>query len=231
MNEYSVIKSGGGYQSGRPPHKTIFIKGAYMPRTKEASERLRQASRRQLLDSARTLFARQGYFNCKIADITRQTGMSQGNFYWYFSSKEDVLKAILEEGFARQAALLEEANALPGLAREKLDFLIDQYLALAGEQGEFFTIMLSLVGHGGPELMKSLGFDLAEIGMSYHHSLSAIFTQAQAEGNLLPGEPDLLVMFFFAFFNGMMITYGTEWSQLPGELIQRAVLRLVGYRH
>jgi AcrR family transcriptional regulator len=202
-----------------------------MPRTKEASERMRLESRRQLHDAARTLFAQQGYFNCKIADITRQTGMSQGNFYWYFNSKEDVLKDILDEGFARQAALLQEANDLPGLARDKLDFLIDHYLRLANEQGEFFTIMLSLLGHGGPELMKSLGFDLPQIGLTYHQRLGAIFAQAQAEGNLLPGEPEVLVMFFFSFFNGMLITYGKEWSQLPAELIQRAVLRLVGYRH
>jgi hypothetical protein len=35
-------------------------------------------------------------------------------------------------------------------------------------------------------------------------------------------------MFFFAFFNGLIITYGAEWLDLHPQLIQDAVLRMLG---
>jgi AcrR family transcriptional regulator len=33
-------------------------------------------------------------------EIAREAGMSQGNVCWFFKSKEDLLKAVLADGFA-----------------------------------------------------------------------------------------------------------------------------------
>jgi AcrR family transcriptional regulator len=35
--------------------------------------------------------------------------MSQGNVYWYFSSKEELLKAVLADGFETLGALMQQA--------------------------------------------------------------------------------------------------------------------------
>jgi hypothetical protein len=35
-------------------------------------------------------------------------------------------------------------------------------------------------------------------------------------------------MFFFLFFNGMLLTYGEDWHVLPPDVIEAAVLRLLG---
>jgi hypothetical protein len=34
-------------------------------------------------------------------------------------------------------------------------------------------------------------------------------------------------MFFFAFFNGLSITYGQDWLDIPSSVIQNAVMRLM----
>ena len=199
-----------------------------MPRNKEISEQMRAQSRAKLLAAGRRLFAGQGYFKCRVSDIAREAEMSQGNFYWYFSGKEELLKAILAEGFEAVGAILEEAHATPGTGLQKLTFATDRYIELGKDGNEFFTIFLSLLAHGGMPFLHELGFDTAQIGQGYHRLLSDIITTAQSQGSVADLEPSFLTMFFFSFFNGLFLTYGTVWGAVPRELIRSAVLRLMG---
>jgi AcrR family transcriptional regulator len=47
--------------------------------------------------AARRTFARLGYFNSKISDITSEAGRSAGSFYNYFQNKEDLLEALARD--------------------------------------------------------------------------------------------------------------------------------------
>jgi len=200
------------------------------PRSRETSEQLRAQSRARILAAARTLFAERGFFACKVADIAARSGMSAGNVYWHFPTKEAILQAILADGFAALEAMTAEVAAEYGPARRKLDLLVDRTLGLYEANAEFAVILGGLMGHGGQELVRSLGFDMPEIGGRYHANLRRVFTEARAEGAIAPAEPDHLVVFFFAFFNGLLITYGDLWPALPRDDIRDAALRLVGYR-
>jgi AcrR family transcriptional regulator len=55
------------------------------------------ATRRALLQSARRIFARDGFEACRIEDIAAATGHTRGAFYAHFSTKEDLFFAILEQ--------------------------------------------------------------------------------------------------------------------------------------
>lgn len=199
-----------------------------MPRNKELNEQMRAQSWAQIVSTARRLFAERGYFSCKVTDIARGAGMSTGNVYWYFDGKEEVLKAVLADGFQAHETVLHEAAIHPGTAREKLDYLIAQYLAFCQEQGEFFAVLISILGHSGAPYFEKLGFDMREIGMAYHRHLAAIIAQGQAEGTIMDLEPNFLAMLFFSLFNGLLLTYGEDWHALSPEMIQAAILRLWG---
>lgn len=199
-----------------------------MPRSEKLSQKMRAQSHAQILDAARRLFAEKGYFNCKVSDIAQAADMSQGNIYWYFSGKQDVLKAVLADGFEALNEVLVQAQAHPGSGQAKLAYAIDQYLAFGRERGNFVTIFMSLLAHGGVPFLQELGFDTSQIGMGYHHYLSAILAQAQEEGSVADADPNMLATFFFGFFNGLMITYGQDWLNLEPETIKEAALRLLG---
>ena len=200
------------------------------PRSRETSEQLRAQSRDRILAAARTLFAQRGYFACKVADIAAASGMSAGNVYWHFPTKEAILQAILADGFTALESMTAEVAAEYGPARRKLELLVDRTVALYESYGEFAVILGGLMGHGGQELVRSLGFDMPEIGGRYHANLRRVFVEARAEAAIAPTDPDLLVAFYFAFFNGLLITYADLWPALPRDAIRDAALRLVGHR-
>ena len=66
-----------------------------------ASEHEQEDTRRSLLDAAAKLIAERGYRGMTVNEIVARAGLSKGTFYWYFSCKDDVLFAVLEEHIDR----------------------------------------------------------------------------------------------------------------------------------
>jgi len=202
------------------------------PRNKELSEEMRTHSRAALMAAARQCFAARGYFNVRIADVAKQAGMSQGSIYWYFASKEELLKAVLAEAFESLGAVMANAAATPGDARLKLERLLNGLLEYAQEGSQFTSIMISLMGQTNEDMFARLGFEMDAIGLGYTQSLLSILTQAQAEG-IIPSEHDplALTMMFFGLFNGLNLVYGQEWLSLPPEMLKAGMLRLLGVQN
>jgi AcrR family transcriptional regulator len=65
----------------------------------------RDAKTAQTLDAAESLLLRDGYEATTMASVARAAGISSNAVYWYFSSKDDLLAAVLrrrqEQTFAR----------------------------------------------------------------------------------------------------------------------------------
>ena len=57
----------------------------------------RQDSKQRLVEAALKLFASRGYHATGIADILRESGCKRGSLYYYFSSKEELGYAAIDE--------------------------------------------------------------------------------------------------------------------------------------
>jgi AcrR family transcriptional regulator len=196
---------------------------------RDASATARAVARARLTASGRTLFAERGFAACRIADVARRAGMSPGNVYWHFDSKEALLRAILAEGFAAREAMTAAVADEYGPARRKLEILVDRTIDLYDEQAEFLAVLAGLAGSGGRELVASLGFDLQEIERRSRANVRRVLAEARSEGALAPADPDLLVTFWFALFNGMLVS-PDERGPAPRDALREAALRLVGHR-
>jgi AcrR family transcriptional regulator len=67
------------------------------------AERQRLRTRRMLLDAGRTLIAVKGVAGLRIQDITEKADIALGGFYNYFSSKEELLEAVITESLSELA--------------------------------------------------------------------------------------------------------------------------------
>src|SRR3954471_12703655 len=68
----------------------------------------REAQQQRILSAAMACFARSGFHKASMQDICAEAGMSAGNLYRYFRSKEAIIAAISEGERVRNAAFFEQ---------------------------------------------------------------------------------------------------------------------------
>src|SRR3954447_6135368 len=57
----------------------------------------REATRRALLDAARSLFAEKGYHGAAAEEIVRRAGLTRGALYHHFEDKRDLFRVVVDE--------------------------------------------------------------------------------------------------------------------------------------
>jgi len=188
------------------------------------------AGRARILSAAGSLFAERGFAACRVADVARRAAMSPGNVYWHFQSKEAILQAILADGFAAREAMTAGVADEYGPARRKIEILVDRTIAFYDQHADFLTILAGLAGPGGRELIASLGFDQPAIERRTRASMRRVLAEAKSEGAIAPADPDQLVGFFLALFDGLLIGSSARGPAVPREAVRDGALRLLGYR-
>jgi AcrR family transcriptional regulator len=87
--------------------------------------------RRNILDAAITVFARQGFHSTRVSDIADEAGVAYGLVYHYFDSKDEVLNELFTERWSLLLTAIEEADASAEPPRSKLAavaaFIVDSY--------------------------------------------------------------------------------------------------------
>ncbi|MEN0108533.1 MAG: helix-turn-helix domain-containing protein [Pseudomonas sp.] len=91
-----------------PAAKPAKAKAAAEPRQPRINEKARQRTRNRLLRAARSVMGRKGIEATAINDITEEAELSFGSFYNYFTSKEEVARAVFIED---ALAMIEELDA------------------------------------------------------------------------------------------------------------------------
>jgi TetR/AcrR family transcriptional regulator, transcriptional repressor for nem operon len=69
------------------------------------------ATREQIVAAADRLFYHHGYEHTSFADIARAVGLSRGNFYYHFKSKDAILDAVIDARLADTRRMLEQWEA------------------------------------------------------------------------------------------------------------------------
>jgi AcrR family transcriptional regulator len=98
-------------------------------------ERNAARSREAILDAAERLFAERGYEATSLTDVGQQAGVSRGTPGYFFGSKSELWRAVLERCFSEgRTAVIEGRNRalgsrespeviLAGVVRDYFDFL------------------------------------------------------------------------------------------------------------
>ena len=77
---------------------------------RRANAQLQIDRRAEILSAAQTCFARSGFHQTSMQEICAEAGMSPGNLYRYFSSKEAIILGIAERDRAEVVQQLANAN-------------------------------------------------------------------------------------------------------------------------
>ena len=134
--------------------------------------------RRLILDAAVRVFARQGFHTCRVSDIADEAGVAYGLVYHYFQSKDEVLDTLFLERWELMLAAIDEIDAQPITAREKLyaiaSFIVDSYR----HDPELMKVIIVEVTRAANTFGQT---HLAEIRKAYQR-IAEIVAAAQADG-------------------------------------------------
>ena len=78
------------------------------------------ANRQRIVDAADQLFYSRGYNQTSFSDISDETGIPRGNFYYYFKTKEDILTAVVEFRVSGFKEVLNQTTKNASDPRERL---------------------------------------------------------------------------------------------------------------
>jgi AcrR family transcriptional regulator len=91
-------------------------------------ERRKESRPAELTAAALQLFVEKGFAATRLDDVAKRAGVSKGTLYLYFDSKEELLKAVVREGYVSKIAEAEEfARAFTGTSAELIRQLLKQW--------------------------------------------------------------------------------------------------------
>jgi len=166
-----------------------------------------------LKEAARRVFARTGYLNAKITDITAEAGRSAGSFYKHFTSKQDVLQALLSDWLEQAGQELSGHEAGDDLSSEPA---LRARVAAYWHTYKAHLPEIRALGEAAlvdPEFAERVaGIRHAQLETMREH-----LRRLRAAGFELPGDPAVLA----SAFNALMEGFCAIWLARGGEPIGR----------
>ena len=128
--------------------------------------------------AATGVFARNGYFNSKVADIARAAGVADGTVYLYFKSKEEILHSIFDQNMAEAIASGRKLITRLRDPREKLRRIALLHLERLGADRDL-AVVFQVELRGSTKFMEE--FSAAGFA-EYLGLLRATFEEGQRAG-------------------------------------------------
>lgn len=121
--------------------------------------------RERLADAALDLSYRRGFERASIADIAEHAGVAAGSVYYYFKTKDDVGRAVVDRLAARYLAAIEAWRDLP-TAEDRLVAFLDMYTDDVDNVQAFgcpLGAVSAQLGRHSPELGTAAGLVFAAL--------------------------------------------------------------------
>lgn len=172
--------------------------------TRRISRNTAANKRAAILRAATRVFARNGYFNSKVADIARAADVADGTVYLYFKSKEEILHSIFDQNMSEAIAagrtLLEDVRD----PREKLRRIALLHLQRLGADRDL-AIVFQVELRGSTKFMEE--FSAAGFA-EYLGMLRRTFEEGQRAGVFRKDlNPKLIAKILFGALDEM----ATNW--------------------
>ncbi len=174
----------------------------------------KEQKKETIIQTALKLFSQHGFYNTTIPDIAQQVGMSVGNFYNYFKSKDILAKELILYISEYLGKNIEAINQEKVSTKEKIGKIVSMYFGMAKEHPEmieyFLRIYLSNREVFGEECQGIVCVS------SFVTELMLFFEDGVKCGELRDQDFFSAFGLFMGYLGGMVFLYGEKI--LPDEL-------------
>jgi AcrR family transcriptional regulator len=181
--------------------------------------------REALLRAAERALETGGVQSISLRELSRELGVSQGAPRRHFASKQALLDALAIRGFEQFDEALKRATGKRGQGfKTRLTKLARTYVGFALKHPALRSLMFEAKQR--PDAPREL---LEASEKAFSHG-PAIFAEAQAEGEVVPGDPARLALVVMSALLGLVSIStegkfkGVSLDHLTGEIIERMIL-------
>jgi AcrR family transcriptional regulator len=172
----------------------------------------RDEKREHILKEAYAAFLSDGYAATSMSSISARVGGSKATLYNYFSSKEDLFAAVIEEKCRDAQAMFLDFNPENADFRELLTQLGERLVHLALKDDSIATFRLITAESARfPELGRLFYMGGRQRGKQI---LGDFFERAQKAGKLRPGNPKDMAVLFVELCKGELVLLKV-WNVRP----------------
>ncbi len=173
--------------------------------------------RQQILNHARDVFAKRGYYAAKIDDIVAAAGVARGTFYLYFEDKRAIFEEIVDRVFTRlgMTILRVDPNDAGRTVGEQIHENLRRIVQLLLEDRATTKIMLS----------DAVGVDAAfdRKLLSFYHEVATLLVQSLTDGQTLgvvaPGDPAVFAYLTVGALKELLYQVVMREWEIPEEQI------------
>lgn len=162
-------------------------------------EREKEELRRRILDTAGALFLEHGYEGFSMRQIAERIGYSATTIYRYYEDKDDLLFAIVHEGFLRFGKQLAKAAQSGADPRERLGALGRAYIEFGLKNPVYYRLMFM---QRFDFLFESRAEQKAPVIDSFAVLRGAV-EQAMQAGVLNQGDPETTSIVIWSVVHGI----------------------------
>jgi TetR/AcrR family transcriptional regulator, cholesterol catabolism regulator len=182
----------------------------------------------EVLQSAANIFFSKGFHATTIEDVARDVGLLKGSLYYYIKSKEDLLFQLLLAGIEDGDAYIAEHIDPTGDPLEQLERAIRAQIDYIIQNRVPFGLFL----HEFDSLSGKRQHKLIAVMSRYNNRFVELVRRGQQQGQLIEGEPWLIVNAILGMCNWLYRWYDTDpaGGQESGsgpERVKQVFLRLI----
>jgi len=182
------------------------------PRTKQQFEEIRKTSRDKILSVALELFAQNGFQGTSVSKIAEKASISKGLMYNYFKNKEELLEAVVLDGFTKIAEL-DYGITNQEKPLEKLKKIIDDTLDSLFENLNYWQLYMALLVQ--PQVQKKFEHKFYEFREMFVTPMVEIFNR------LGSNKPELDAFLLGMHFDGIALNFVAAPDDFPMEGIKK----------
>jgi len=175
----------------------------------------REKRKAEIIRGALKLFASRGFYTTTIPEIARSLGMSPGNLYNYFKSKELLAQEIIRHISAHLGARIREVNESDLSSREKIRRIVEIYFETARREPEMIDFFLR-VYLSNREVFKE-GCEGMICVSEFMTEIMVFFDDGVASGELKNQDFFSAFGLFMGYLGGMVFLNGEAILPRPLE--------------
>lgn len=126
-------------------------------------ERERQLRRNAILEAARKVFARDGYFNATMSQIAGVAEFGMGTIYQYFPNKQALFSEAIIEGVEAYNAGLKESLTGKDIWQDRLMTFIEYRLNWVEKQPDLQHLIMEILYFPIPDIRSQMIMRLREV--------------------------------------------------------------------